>query len=68
VITLCGALDTSTARELLRSVVRHADRSATPLEIDLRAMDAWTPGGLRGLGECASYCVRFRLGPHLPAP
>jgi hypothetical protein len=68
VIALRGPLDDATARELLRSVVLHAGHSAMPLEIDLRAMDGWTPGGLRGLGACAPYCVRFRLGPHLGPP
>jgi hypothetical protein len=68
VIALHGPLDDATARELLRSVVLHAGRSALPLEIDLRAMDGWTPGGLRGLGACAPYCVRFRLGPNLGRP
>jgi hypothetical protein len=68
VIALHGSLDDTRARELLRSVVSHAGRSETPLEIDLRAVDAWTPGGLRGLGACAPYCIRFRLGPRLDRP
>ena len=66
VIAVHGALDDDIAHDLYDSVLSRAEhREPCTLEIDLRGMEGWTSAGLRRLGECAGFCVRFRMGPHV---
>jgi hypothetical protein len=65
VVAVRGALDSEVARTVF-DAVESALRAgaATDVEVDLRAMDEWTAGGLHELSECARFGIRFRMGPH----
>ncbi len=65
IIRVRGELDDVAARALfdVATAALEEQPGLGAVEIDLRAMETWTPGGLRQLAACTGLGVRVRMGP-----
>ena len=66
VVAVHGELDGEVA-QVVRDAVESALAMGTAhdVEVDLRAMQRWTAGGLRAVMDCARFGTRFRMGPQV---
>jgi hypothetical protein len=64
-LRVCGHLDVRTGGELLHVVRSAVDRHPSRLEIDLQAMETFTPEGVAALSACGAYTGSFPGGLHM---
>ena len=64
VIALSGCLDRETGEELVRVATAVATDGASRLDIDLRALDDFTPEGAASLLACRDLCAHLDGGLH----
>ncbi|MGH9186825.1 MAG: hypothetical protein ACRD0U_13565 [Acidimicrobiales bacterium] len=63
-LTVSGPLDDTTGRALVEAARAAAAEGPARLEIDLRALDSYTPEGAAALGTCRDLGSDLRDGLH----
>ena len=65
VVQVRGQLDAAAGRRLLDQVKLAVEQQPARVEIDLQALDEYTPAGISALAACRQYIGRFPGGLHV---
>jgi anti-anti-sigma regulatory factor len=65
VVEIRGQLDAAAGQELLTEVQRAIEQRPARVQIDLHALEEFTPEGIKALAACRAYMGRFPGGLHV---